>query len=238
MRTSPSTKIISKILSPALQFWLRSQVEEVNSLVFKIQGQDQQILRGYIPEVHLSSQDAVYQGLHLGIIEVVATNIRINIGQVLRGKPFRLLEPIQVSGQIKISTQDLQSSITSSILINALNELLLLLLESSGVPAFGEILTQGSLTWQHIDLGEQCFKLGGIWTSLDSEIYPFTLSAALRLLSGQSLYLDNIEVKGLPSTYQVTLTELRVELGTDINLSTLLVAKDELQAQGDATIRN
>ena len=238
MRTSPSSKIISKILSPALQFWLRSQVEKVNSLVFKIQGQDQQILRGYIPEVHLSSQDAVYQGLHLGKIEVVATNIRINIGQILRGKPFRLLEPIQVSGQVNISNWDLQSSVTSLILINALNELVLLLLESSGVPAFGDILTQGALTWQHIDLGEQCFKLGGTWTSLNGEPYPFTLFADLRLSSGQSLYLDHIEIKGLPSPYQVTLTELPVKLGTDIDLSTLLLTKNELKAQGQAVIRN
>ena len=109
-----STDLISKVLSPAVKLWLRSQVEQVEHLNFKINGQDRQILRGYIPVVSLDSSKAVYQGLHLGDIQLQGTNIRINIGQVLRGKPLRLLEPIWLKGEVYLTTDDLQASLSSA----------------------------------------------------------------------------------------------------------------------------
>jgi len=238
MVSSPSSQIISKILSPAVQFWLHSQVEEVKTLQFKIQGRDQEILHGYIPSIYLYSQAAIYQGLHLGQIEVLAANIRINIGQILRGKPLHLLEPIQVSGQVKITKSDLKASLNSSLLSHAFNDLLLLLLESSGVREFERFLTEGSVRWQNIDLGEKNFKIQGIWTKQNNAQYPFTLISGLRLSSPQIIHLYSLQIEGLPSPYQVNLTELPIELGNDVKLSTLLVSEDEVTAEGQAIIIN
>ena len=107
-----STDLISKVLSPALRLWLRSQVESVAELNFSIQGKDRQILTGYIPSISLNSSRAVYQGLHLGEVELLGENIRINIGQVLKGKPLQLLEPIQVTGQVRLDQADLEASLS------------------------------------------------------------------------------------------------------------------------------
>ena len=86
MALSPSN-LISKILSPALRLWLRSQVEQAEELEIQIQGQDRQILRGYVPEVSLQTRRAIYQGLRLGQVLLQGENIHINIGQVVKGKP-------------------------------------------------------------------------------------------------------------------------------------------------------
>ncbi len=238
MVSSSSSQIISKILSPALQFWLRSQVEQVKVLRLQIQGRDQQILRGYIPLVHLYTQEAIYQGLHLDQIKILAENIRINIGQILRGKPFQLLESIQVSGQINILESDLKASLASVILFNALSDLVLMLLESSGVSNSGDILTQGDLSWQNIELGDEQFKLQGVWTLHNSQQYPFTLVSSLKLASAHILYLSSVELQGLPAPYQLSLTELPIDLGSDIELSTLLLSQGELKAEGKSLIRN
>jgi LmeA-like phospholipid-binding len=238
MESNSSGQIISKILSPALQFWLRSQVEQVKALQFKIQGQDRQILRGYIPGVYLQSQEAIYQGLHLDQIEILAQNIRINIGQILRGKPFRLLEPVQVSGCISIEESDLQASLCSVILCNALNDLLLLLLESSGVSNGPEIFTQGNLSWQNVELGIGQFKLQGIWTEKHQETYIFTLVSDLKVFGPQVLYLSSLELRGLPEPYQVSLNEIFIDLGTDVEFSSLLISQGQLKAEGKALIRN
>ncbi|MGL5034289.1 MAG: LmeA family phospholipid-binding protein, partial [Microcystaceae cyanobacterium] len=127
-----SSNLISKILSPALGLWLRSQVEQIEKLDINIEGKDGQILRGYVPQVSLKSYRAIYQGLQLGKVLVKGENIRINIGQVIKGKPFQLLEPIQVSGELQLAQTDLEASLNSEILTNAFTELLIALLELKG----------------------------------------------------------------------------------------------------------
>ena len=62
--TDKGRGMISTVVSPAVQFWLRSQVEAVETLQFKLRGRDRQILRGHIPTVSIAACRAIYQGLH------------------------------------------------------------------------------------------------------------------------------------------------------------------------------
>ena len=121
---SSKQRIISKILSPAVWLWLRSQVEQVSNLEVKISGSDRQILTGYIPRVFMCARHVVYQGLHLSQVQLVGENILTNLGQVLRGKPLQLLEPVPVSGELLLKESDLNASLQSPLLANALNDLL------------------------------------------------------------------------------------------------------------------
>jgi hypothetical protein len=77
--------IISTVLSPALRLWLRSQVEQLEALQFNIIGGDRQILTGHIPGVSIAASGVVYQGLHLSKIQLEGTDIRVNLGQVIKG---------------------------------------------------------------------------------------------------------------------------------------------------------
>ncbi|KAM3096188.1 DUF2993 domain-containing protein [Phormidesmis sp. 146-35] len=132
-QTDPPTqksRLISKILSPAVRLWLRSQVEHVEALQLEIAAGDRQILSGCIPKITLSACKAVYQGLHLSEIFLTGANIRVNLGQVLRGKALELLEPIPVEGWVLLHQEDLDASLKAPLLANGVKEFLIMLLKS------------------------------------------------------------------------------------------------------------
>ena len=84
-------KLIGTVLSAALQLWLRSQVEGVESLKVHVGGGNRSLLKGSIPTVSVSARAVIYQGLHLSQVVLGSSGIRINLGQVLQGKPLQLL---------------------------------------------------------------------------------------------------------------------------------------------------
>ena len=110
------SKIIKTILTPALKLWLNSQVEKLEALNLFIEGNDYQILNGYLPEVTLSSYRLIYKGLSLEEIKLKVNDVRINIGQILRGQSLKLLKDIRISGKVAISNESLKASIPSNIL--------------------------------------------------------------------------------------------------------------------------
>jgi hypothetical protein len=96
----------------------------VDDLQFQLQGGDRQILTGHIPGISIQASNAIYQGLHLSRIGLEGSNIRVNLGQVIKGQPLRLLEPVPVTGELLLKEGDLQASLRSTLLSNALSELL------------------------------------------------------------------------------------------------------------------
>jgi hypothetical protein len=84
--------------------------------VFQIDGRDRDILSGHIPTVSLAAEKAVYQGVHLSQAAVTAQAIRVNLGQVLRRQPLRLLAPFPVSGNVQLTTDDFNQSLQSALL--------------------------------------------------------------------------------------------------------------------------
>lgn len=124
------SRLVSWILPPAIRFWLRTQVDDVKDLIFRIEGRDRDILAGHIPEVLLSAQKAIYQGLHLSHVAVKATGIRINLGQVMRRKPLRLLAAFPVSGDVRVTADDLNASLQSSLLGEGIYQFLKLIAKS------------------------------------------------------------------------------------------------------------
>ncbi|MEM6611863.1 MAG: DUF2993 domain-containing protein, partial [Cyanobacteria bacterium P01_C01_bin.72] len=115
--------MIGKLLSGAVKLYLRSQVERAGDLQVKIGGNSKQILRGYIPKVWLSCNQAIYQGLHLNQIQLYGTNIAVNLPEVIKKQPLRLVEPIFVDITLKLSAADLQASLTSDLLQSGLTDL-------------------------------------------------------------------------------------------------------------------
>ncbi|BFM38165.1 DUF2993 domain-containing protein [Synechocystis sp. LKSZ1] len=236
MSTDVSHGLITKILTPALRLWLQSQLEAVESLEIDIQGQNRQILKGYVPRVALQSRQALYQGLSLGRVLLKGENIRINIGQIVKGKPLQLLEPIQVSGEVQISQADLQASLPSAILSNALTELLLALLERLDIADPQAYLADYQLQWQSIVLAEQSFTLSADLTTAQ-ETHYLKLRAHLSLLNPQALHLDNLELQGLPGLANSKLGPLTVDLGEDVSLEALNLSPAELSCLGRLLIR-
>jgi hypothetical protein len=121
----PSSKLISKVLSPAVRLWLRSQVESVEELDLRIEGGDRQILSGCIPKVAIAARRAVYRGLHLSQVDLTGEMIQINLGQVLKGKALKLLDAVPIYGDLAWAEADLNASLQAPLLKNALAEFVL-----------------------------------------------------------------------------------------------------------------
>ncbi|MFN9175232.1 MAG: DUF2993 domain-containing protein [Synechocystis sp.] len=245
MAFAVDSNLIGKILSPALRLWLRSQVDGVESLDIAIDGKDRQILRGYVPRVELTSNQAIYQGLQLGRVLLKGENIRINIGQVIKGKPLQLLEPIQVSGEVQISQSHLQASLTSDLLGNAFTELLVALLEQQGISNPQAQLAPYEFQWQAIALEHQSFQLRGQVTDQEGHTADLLLKARLQLVDSKSLHLEDIILEGLPAILQRSTTEgtaqdlgrLIVDLGDDVDIEALHLSDGELSCLGRLLIR-
>ena len=237
MAFAVDSNLIGKILAPALGLWLRSQVETVETLELEIDGKDSQILRGYVPKVALASEEAIYQGLRLGRVLLRGENIRVNIGQVIKGKPLKLLEPIRVSGELQISQAHLQASLTSELLTNAFLELLIALLAEQGIADPKAQLEQYQFTWQAIALEHQFFQLRGLVTEQTGQVHDLFVRARLELASAKTLHLEEIELVGLPAIANHNLERLIVDLGNDVDLEALHLSNGELSCLGRLLIR-
>ena len=71
-------------------------------------------------------------------MKLSATGIRINIGQIIKGKPLKILESFPIFGQIKLLQSDFNASLESALLTEAIIEFLTPLLP----PDFIECLEQ------------------------------------------------------------------------------------------------
>jgi hypothetical protein len=233
---SKKSRIISKVLSPAVQLWLRSQVEQVETLQFKITGGDRQILSGHIPTVSITASGAVYKGLHLTQLELEGTGIRVNLSQVIKGKPLRLLEPIPVEGQIGILASDLAASLQAPMLSNAVSEFLTTLLKSEGNTKLGNDLKEGQFSWQKVDIEEGQLTVFGTLTDALLQTTPVVIRAGLELASPQSLRLNPLQIQLSPTSAPLILDNFQVDLGSQVNLQELALTPGQLLCRGRLTV--
>ena len=226
---SRGSRVVSAVLSPAVRLWLRSQVSEVKELSVKIEGSDRQILGGRVPKVAIAASGAVYQGLHLTDVSVSGTNIRINLGQVIKGKPLRLLEPIPVVGLARLKEADLNTSLSAPLLANALSDFLLPLL---GLANAGN--SQQQLNLQNpqvkIEAGKLTLKAGIL--SNNGEQVSFLLRTGLGLASCHELLFEKPEVEISQGLSSGNLESFKLDLGSEVELEELTLTPGELICRG------
>lgn len=227
-------RLIGGVLSKAVQLWLRSQVEAVAQLQVKISAGDRQILQGTIPEVSIQTAGAVYQGLHLSDLELSAAGIHVNLAEVVRGKPLRLLAPVEAIATLQLAIADLNASLQSALLANALSELLTSKLAIAG-------LLDGKSTL-HCDRAAilpdtDTLILSG---TLHSSGNPtaFQLQTRLQLLSPQELQFINPAIQIFPDSALTPLDNFILYLGTDVAIAELTLTENGLRCQGKIVVRS
>ncbi|MBD2435202.1 DUF2993 domain-containing protein [Nostoc sp. FACHB-110] len=221
-------RIITNVLTTALKLWLRAQVSHVSQLEVDIKASDRQLLSGRIPWVSISASNTVYQGLHITRIQLVAENIQVNIGAVLKGQPLRLLAPVPVVGELLIDQKDLNSSLSSELLSTALNEVLVKL-----VPEHR--LKSKPIAWQKIILENHRIILGAI-VARSSENTPLEISLGLNLLSNHELRLSQIQVLENDSPLVETNDLYDIDLGSDVDMQELAVIPEQLICRGKINV--
>ena len=233
------SEIISRFLTPAITFWLKSQLEQVEDLDIRISAGDTKILRGKIDQVSLTTTKAIYQGIHVNQASVKTEKIAVNLGGVLRGKPLKLLQPIFVDGEIKLAHNDLQTSLQSPLLQQGLIDLVHLLfeqLEQEALENHQQILAQYEFDWQEITIHHEKFILNATLTNQQGETFPFTLTSNLALENYHTLSLKPIQIEGIPEMPMLVLNDFTVDLGTDVEIEVLQLSTTELSCQGKVKV--
>jgi hypothetical protein len=229
IRTNKGKGIVSSILSPACRAWLRSQVSQVDDLEVDIRGGSRQILGGTIPQVNVVAVGAIYQGLALGAIDLVATNIRINLPQVIKGQPLKLLEPIAVTAGVKFSEQDLQTSLAAPLLAQAVTDLL------NQILAANSPQVHWLIDWQQLKISPQTLFLQGNLT-LDGKTAPIEISMGIDIQAGHILQLDPLKIDcglNLPGS---DISRHLIDLGADVNITQLQLLAGELICKGQIQV--
>ncbi|MGH8001616.1 MAG: LmeA family phospholipid-binding protein [Brasilonema sp.] len=224
-KKSHKTRIVTNVLTAALKLWLKTQVSQVCQLEVEIRASDRQILSGCIPWISVFATHAVYQGLHLTQIQLVAENIRINIGAVLKGQPLRLLEKVPVVGELIQSEEDLNTSVSSALLSTALHDVLVELLPE-------DYLKFKSITWKKINLAQSQATLFAVLAD-ESEPTHLNISMSPELLSTQELQLSSIQVKShTGALLEDSHKELYFNLGSDVDIQELTLIPGKLLCRG------
>jgi hypothetical protein len=229
-------EMINKVLSSAIKLFLRTQVDRVEELKIEIKGGDRQIVKGYIPSVGLKTDYAVYQGIHLRQVQVTGENIRVNLAQVLKGKPLRLLEPVPIKGNLRLEEADLQASLSSSLLSQGLDEFLLILLEANGVKEPAQVLENYQITWQKINLNDDLVVITGMITAKDGTVSPLAIRTGLSLSNNHTLNFYPLEIDIFSELLETSIDRHEIDLGEEVILEELSLALGQLSCCGGLTV--
>jgi len=228
--------LIRRVLSPALQLWLRSQAEDIQDLDLSIDAGDRQILSGLIPHVALQASQATYQGLHLSEIHLEARTIRTNLPQVLRRKPLRLLEPILVTGQLQITAQQLKDSLTpGGLLSQGLTEFLRELLKASGADG-DRALAISVPQWHTITLGDHQLTLTATWPQPHNSEAHLKIHTGLQLLEGHKLNFSPLTLQAPAELFPNPLNTLKIDLGTEVVLEQFYLSPEKVFCMGQIRV--
>lgn len=219
--------LIPRVLQPALHWWLSAQLAQATGLEIQIQGGDRQILRGYLPHVRVAAARANYRGIQLRHAVVQAEQIQINLGQVLRGKPLKLLAPVPVRGELVLSQEDLNASFGAPLLQSGLRELLKLL-DQRGLGKAGVNLQEWQLLHPQGELGAGCLKLVFSMGNAQGEQADWHLMVQVRLQDERTLCLENVHWQGESNTHP----PVAVDLGEGVAIQELRLEAGALRVQG------
>ena len=226
--------MIGKLLSGAVKLYLRSQVERAIDLQVKIGGTSKQILRGYIPEVWLSCNQAVYQGLYLNQIQLHGTNIAVNLPEVIKKQPLKLVEPILVDIALKLSAADLQASLTSDLLQSGLTELWQMILAAQDSTE----LDQAVVEWQKIKLVNDSLVLHGRYEDMSGEDKKLTLTTNINLREQHILCLAPLKIASNSLKNGELERQLEIDLGTDVAIANLTIETGQILCSGKIRVNN
>ena len=213
--SSKRIRIVTKMLTKALEFWLRSQVSGISQLEVEIQASDKQLLSGCIPRVLIFALHAIYQGIHLTQIELIAENIQIDIRSILKGQPLRLSEMVPVFGELIVEEEALNASLSSDLLSRALNEVLHKLLPEDSRKT-------KQIIWRNTCIEEKKIILAAT-QELQIDPQPLEVRFGLNLYSGNELQIYPITIQDNTKIYVESDEVYKLYLGSDVDIQELVV---------------
>lgn len=225
MRKKNKFRLVTNVLAGAIKFWLRTQVSNIEQLQIDIQATGGQIISGCIPSVSVVAKSAVYQGLHLSFVDLVAKNIRINIGSILKGEQLRLLEKVPVFAELTQLEVDLSASLSSTLLSTALNDVLLKLLPEH------DPNSKSTTSWQKVTIKNGEIVIYAIKEE-ENNSQPLDICIGLNLLSPHELRVAPIIVTSNTNTLLEITDGEYINLGSDVEIQDLQLIPGKIICRG------
>ena len=227
---------MGKALSTAVALWLRSQLDRVEDLQVQIDTSSRLVFAGLIHKVAVSAREAIYQGLYLRQVSLMAKNIQVNLSQILKGQPLRLQEPIPVTGELVLQEADLNNSLTSPLLANGLTEVLTILVKKAdklGNEAINlaNLLKGQQISWQQINLDHSQLRINGICFDVSGQQTPVSLRTNIKLENGHQLQLHSIQIE-LLLLPRIDLDNFELDLGSEVDIQELTLNPGQLICRG------
>ncbi|MEM9817677.1 MAG: DUF2993 domain-containing protein [Cyanobacteria bacterium P01_D01_bin.6] len=250
-KESQKGRIIGRVLPGAVRLWLQTQVEQVDLLTVDLLGRDRQLISGYISGVTLSAEKVVYKGLALSQVQLAAEDIRINLGQVIRGKPLRLMKRFPVKGQVLLSNADVMASMASPLLVKGLTDFWRSLVQ---LPDFARAVEEryGVRSLQpDVQLHRPLIKLGAGYLVLSFypqnrgqvDEQPIILGTELVVVSDHFLALtspcwsDDVAIADISQGKPIkALSDFRLDLGSDTQITQLDLQPTQLVCTGQIMV--
>lgn len=220
--------IIDRLLASGIKIWLKTQLQKTKGLKVTIGGKDRQIMTGYIPEVSIVADSAVYQDIFLNQVAINGINIRFNLNEIIQNKPFKLLEPISVTVELLLKEADLQASLSSSLFLDGLTDFWHKLIQESSL-SVTENLADFSIIWEEILINSDKLKLTGNIKETNSQI---TIITGLSLSNPQTLLFEPITILGIPELVLENISRFQINLGNDVNITESSLASNQLFLKG------
>ncbi|WP_448514687.1 LmeA family phospholipid-binding protein [Parathermosynechococcus lividus] len=218
--------LIPRVLVPALRWWLLSQLDVAEGLEIDLRVGDRQLLRGQLPFVRLGATVASYRGILLRQVAVQAEHIRINLGQVVRGKPLKLLAPVPVEGELMVTQADLQGSVDSPLLQSGLRSLLRHL-QKEGLGKAGVDLSEWQMVSAAVTLGAGQLDLAFTMQTAQQQM-SWVCTTGIRLEDERTLCLHHLQWQGEATVHP----PVTIDLGAGVALQELLLQAGRLRVRG------
>ncbi|RMF20918.1 MAG: DUF2993 domain-containing protein, partial [Cyanobacteria bacterium J083] len=172
-----------------------------------------------------------YRGLHLQNIEIMGENIKIN----WQGTSLILLEPIKIKAQVIFTNKNLQDSLSSELLSQALTDLLSMLVSVSQVTS-QEILTSYQIDWREIELKKEQLIFLGIITNEQARRETINLAVGCQLEDRQTINLSPVKIVSNLPGLDLQIKQYFLNLGKEVELEKIAIVGKQLVCQGSLTI--
>lgn len=234
---APSAKAqwVGPLLTPLLKTWIMQQVTRADNLDIKLQGTDQELLGGLIPQINISADNVVYQGIQARSVNLVGRSVQLDLAQALKGGGVKLKSPVHADLAITMAEPDLNRYLTSPQFQKQFANLRFPMPGFAGSASSLPLsLNQPQLTF--LDQGR--VQVTAALKPEQGPSLPVQITTGLDLLNNNTLQLNNPELKSsgqvLPNEL---LQNLKIDLGQDTQIKSLDIRKGLMQLSGIFTIR-
>ncbi len=107
------SQLLSGLISPLLQVWVRSQVQQVDDLRVVVNGPDAELSNGRIQSIDISGRNLVYSGIPARSLSLRGSDIRLDTRRALQGGGLRLEQPVRADIALSLSEQDINTYLAS-----------------------------------------------------------------------------------------------------------------------------